>query len=89
MAEIPSSILGEWGDAWQTDRDRIEALEAAIRQHRFDIGRGYHYHSFRTVHAANKTLWELVADRSIFHTEETTTQSDQLHRPAMMEDDRE
>jgi hypothetical protein len=68
---------------------RVTELEAAIRAHRFDVGRGYHFHTFRSVHAANTALWAHVADRSIFHKEETTTQSDQLHRPAMMEDDRE
>jgi hypothetical protein len=67
---------------------RIEQLENAIRTHRFDIGEGYHYHSFRTVHRANQTLWATLGtipnQPTPPSTEPSTEQS--LHRPAMMED---
>ena len=72
------------------DKDRVEELEAAIREHRFSIGRGYHYHSFRTVYDANMALWSFVTDRSIYSedTPETPSlaQEAPLARPAMMED---
>ena len=72
------------------DQARIAQLEAAIRNHRFDVGRGYHYHSFRSVSDANMRLWSMVTDRSIYAQDTPDTPSlaaeTPLARPAMMED---
>jgi len=72
------------------EQARIAQLEAAIRAHRFDIGRGYHYHSFRSVHTANMALWATVTDRSTYDHDTPDTpslaQEAPLARPAMMED---
>lgn len=74
----------------KSDKERVEELEQAIREHRFSIGRGYHYHSFKSVYDANMALWSFVTDRSIFaeDTPDTPTlaQEAPLARPAMMED---
>jgi hypothetical protein len=72
------------------EQARIAQLEAAIRTHRFDVGRGYHYHSFRSVTDANMRLWSIVTDRSIYTQDTPDTPSlaaeAPLARPAMMED---
>lgn len=71
---------------------RVAELEAAIREHRFGVGRGYHYHSFRSVADANMRLWASVTDRSIYaeDTPGMPSLADEatLVRPAMLEDDR-
>jgi hypothetical protein len=51
------------------DEDRCALLEAAIRQHRQQIGEAYGIGSFRAQHAANMRLWEHV--RSEFVTAST------------------
>ena len=89
MVQGPEFIF-EPGSKPEEETDRVAELEAAIRAHRFSVGRGYHYHSFKSVQAANMTLWAHVTDRSIFatDTEDTPTlaQEAPLARPAMMED---
>lgn len=71
-----------------TDNDRITILEAAIRQHRLAVGEAYGIGSFKTQHAANMALWELVrvapVERpSVFPD---TVEETGLARPAMMEE---
>ena len=89
MVQGPEFSLNEQEEK-EEDLDRVAVLEAAIRKHRFDVGRGYHYHSFKSVGAANLDLWSHVTDRSIYsedtpHTP-TLAQEAPLARPAMMED---
>jgi hypothetical protein len=62
-----------------------ELLEA-IRQHRNTIGTGYHYHSFRTVHEANMTLWKVLNKPAPTYIEPIEQADSGLARPAMMED---
>ena len=50
----------------EEELDRTALLEEAIRRHRFSVGRGYHYHSFKSVYDANMALWEMVTDRSVY-----------------------
>ena len=85
-----SSKQPEWHSYPEETTDRVAFLEAAIREHRYAVGRGYHYHSFKSVHAANMKLWSAVTERSIYSkdTEDTPSlaQEAPLARPAMMED---
>jgi hypothetical protein len=89
MVNIPNGPLGERPEEVE-DQSRVAYLEAAIRQHRFAVGRGYHYHSFKSVYDANMALWSTVTDRSVYSQDEpdtpTLAQEAPLARPAMMED---
>ena len=89
--DVSTRTVTDTEQAGQTpEQARIAQLEAAIRAHRFDVGRGYHYHSFRSVSDANMRLWAQVTDRSIYHDDTPDTPSlaaeAPLARPAMMED---
>ena len=85
-----TALLEQAADEIRSLRARVEQLEAAVRTHRFDVGRGYHYHSFRSVSDANMRLWATVTDRSVYTTDTPDTPSlaheASLARPAMMED---
>lgn len=85
-----STVKAAEHTAQTPDQARIAQLEAAIRAHRFDVGRGYHYHSFRSVTDANMRLWAQVTDRSVYAQDTPDTPSlaaeAPLARPAMMED---
>jgi hypothetical protein len=90
MVNGPTHNFGNRPDEPEKEEDRGAILEAAIRMHRFSVGRGYHYHTFKSVNAANLLLWSHVTDRSVYEedTEDTPTlaQEAPLARPAMMED---
>lgn len=93
MVNIPSSVVGDWGRAWEADEARLNELVEAVRAHRLAVGEGYHNGSSRALHAANVALWALVEEEpSMFTGDWALPDADvaeaPLARPAHLEDER-
>jgi hypothetical protein len=73
-----------------TEEDR---LREAVRQHRLAVGQAYGIGSFKRFHVVNMELWAAagisVGQQSIEEEVviENSEQRDELHRPAMLEND--
>ena len=69
-----------------------ERLRAAIESHRLAVGQAYGIGSFKRLHAVNIELWEAAGVLARQETVEEVMaedreERDELHRPAMLEND--
>lgn len=65
-------------------------LRAAIENHRLAVGQAYGIGSFKRLHAVNIELWESISvPVSVQVISEDREVRDELHRPAMLENDQE